>query len=151
MIRIDVHPAGENPTNMTHTLPTPVHVRPVHASCERSSYVATFHKPPTTLEGPYCSWEKGLSTQPQPSWVIHRSATQFLSQHIHWSSNESQISVDSRLLSLPGPYHWHAINVQYLLTGTNPSVLNRHKRGLPHRKPRNNHNTLTALSFWGFH
>jgi hypothetical protein len=32
-----------------------------------------------------------------------------LSQHSHWSSNESQTSVDSRLLGLPGPYHRHAI------------------------------------------
>jgi hypothetical protein len=47
---------------------------------------------------------------PQRGWVICRSATQFLSQHNHWSSNESQTSVNSRLLHLPGPYHWHAIN-----------------------------------------
>jgi hypothetical protein len=41
--------------------------------------------------------------------------------------------------------------VQYLLTGTNPSVLNRHRRGIPHRKPQNSHSTLPALPFWGFH
>jgi hypothetical protein len=41
--------------------------------------------------------------------------------------------------------------VQYLLTGTNPSVLNWYRRGLPHRKPRNSHNTLPVLLFRGFH
>jgi hypothetical protein len=30
-IRIDVHPAGENSTNTTRTLPTSVHVRPTYA------------------------------------------------------------------------------------------------------------------------
>jgi hypothetical protein len=41
--------------------------------------------------------------------------------------------------------------VQYFLTGTNHSVLNWHRRGLPHRKPQNSHNTLSALLFWVFH
>jgi hypothetical protein len=86
-----------------------VHVRQAYASCGRSPYVATFHKPPTALDGPYCSREKGSRHNPQPSWVIHRSTTQFLSQHSHWSSNESQTSVNNRLLGLSGPYHWHAI------------------------------------------
>jgi hypothetical protein len=53
--------------------------------------------------------KKGSRHNPQPSWVIRRSATQFLSQHSHWNSNESQTSIDSRLLGLPGPYHRHAI------------------------------------------
>jgi hypothetical protein len=53
--------------------------------------------------------KKGSWHNPQPDWVIHRSATQFLSQHSNWSSNESQTFVDSRLLGLPGPYHQHAI------------------------------------------
>jgi hypothetical protein len=53
--------------------------------------------------------KKGSRHNPQPGWVIRRSTTEFLSQHYHWSSNESQTSVDSRLLGLPGPYHRHAI------------------------------------------
>jgi hypothetical protein len=55
----------------------------------------------------------------------------------------SQASVDSRLLGLLGPQtpacDWY---VQYLLPGTNPSVLNRHRQGLPHRNLR----IATALS-----
>jgi hypothetical protein len=53
--------------------------------------------------------KKGSRHNPQPGWVIRSSATQFLSQHSYWSSNESQISVDSRLLGLSGSYHWYAI------------------------------------------
>jgi hypothetical protein len=59
---------------------------------------------PTTPE------KKGSWHNPQPSWVIRRSTTQFLSQHSHWISNESQTSADSKLLGLPGSYHRHAIN-----------------------------------------
>jgi hypothetical protein len=58
---------------------------------------------------PIAPEKKGSRHNPQPSWVIHKSATQFLSQHSHWSSNESQTSIDSRLLGLPSPYHRHAI------------------------------------------
>jgi hypothetical protein len=54
--------------------------------------------------------KKGSRHNLQPSWVIRRSITQFLSQYSHWSSNESQISVDNRLLGLLGPYHRHAID-----------------------------------------
>jgi hypothetical protein len=53
--------------------------------------------------------KKGSQHNPQPGWVIRRSTTQLLSQHSHWSRNESQTSVDGRLLGLPGPYHQHAI------------------------------------------
>jgi hypothetical protein len=53
--------------------------------------------------------KKGFRHNPQPGWVIRMSPTYFLSQHSHWSSNESQTSIDSRLLGLPDPYHRHAI------------------------------------------
>jgi hypothetical protein len=81
-----------------------------------------------------------------------RDQPQFLSQHSHWSSALK-----------PSTYQWHTTRltghvslacdwyVQYLLTGTNPSVLNRYRWELPHKKPRNGHNTLPALPFWGFH
>jgi hypothetical protein len=59
---------------------------------------------PTTPE------KKGSRHNPQPGWVIRRSATQFLSHHMCWSSNESQTSIDSRLLGLPGPCHRLAID-----------------------------------------
>jgi hypothetical protein len=84
--------------------------------------------------------KKGSRYNPQPGWVIRKSVTQFLSQHSHWSSIESQTSVDNRLLGLPGPYHRHAVG-----------MFNTCSRGLPHRKFWNSHSTLPALPFRGFH
>jgi hypothetical protein len=49
----------ENPTNMTRTLPTPVHVRPAYASCGWSPYVVTFHEPPAELDGVTAPEKKG--------------------------------------------------------------------------------------------
>jgi hypothetical protein len=46
----------------------------------------------------HCSRENGLPVR-----------TQFLSWANQWSSGENQTSINSRLLGLPGPYHWHAI------------------------------------------
>jgi hypothetical protein len=56
------------------------------------------------------SREKWLSTQPPACRLIDpRVRTQFLSWVNQWSSGESQTSINSRLLGLPGLYHWHAI------------------------------------------
>jgi hypothetical protein len=98
VIRIDVHPIGGNPTNMTCTLPVggPRTWQPFASHQQHW----TVHTAPE---------KKGSWHNPQPGWVIRRSATQFLSQHSHWSSNESQTSVDSRLLGLSSPYHRHVI------------------------------------------
>jgi hypothetical protein len=51
----------------------------------------------------HCSWEKGLLTQ----FTAHRLTdlwvrTQFLSRANQWRSGESQTSIDSMLLGLPG-------------------------------------------------
>jgi hypothetical protein len=87
MIRIDVHHAGENMINMTHTLPMSVHVCPAYTYCGQSPYVVTFHESSTDLNRPHCSREKGLPTQS----ITHRLTdprvrTQFLSQTNQWSS-----------------------------------------------------------------
>jgi hypothetical protein len=70
-----------------------------------------FASHPQRWTDPTAPEKKGSWHNPQPSWTIHRSVIQFLSQHSHWSSNESQTSVDSRLLDLPGQYHWYAIGM----------------------------------------
>jgi hypothetical protein len=58
----------------------------------------------------HCSWEKCLPTQFTSRRLIDLWVrTQFLSRANQWSSGESQTSVDSRLLGLPGPYHQHVI------------------------------------------
>jgi hypothetical protein len=75
---------------------------------------------------------KGSRHNPQHvGWPIHRSATQFLSQDNHWSSNKSQASIDNMLHRFTRPITPVCDQyVQYLLTRANPSVLNRHMRGL---------------------
>jgi hypothetical protein len=151
-IWIDVHPARENPTNMTRMLPTPVHVHPTYASCGRSPYVATFHTDPTELD-------RFTSPEKKCSW-LHLSARlsgprdppQFLSQHSHWNSALKPNICWQQATRFTRPISPACDRyVQYLLTGINPLVLNRHRRGLPHRKPQNSHSTLPALPFWGFH
>jgi hypothetical protein len=58
----------------------------------------------------HCSREKGLPTQsPARRLTDQRVHTQFLSRANQWSSGESQTSINSRLLGLPGLYHRHAI------------------------------------------
>jgi hypothetical protein len=152
MIWIDVHPAGENLTNTTRTLLTPVHVRLAYPSCWRSPYVATFHESSTGLDGctapeKKCSWLH-LSAQLSGPW----DPPQFLSQHSHWSSALKPSTYRRQTTRLTGPMSPVCDRyVQYLLTGTNPSVLNQRRRGLPHRKPRNSHITLPILPFLGFH
>jgi hypothetical protein len=71
---------------MTHTLPMPVHVRPLYASCGQSMCMSTFHADPTELDR-FSALEKKCSR-------LHLLARlsglwdppQFLSQHSHWSS-----------------------------------------------------------------
>jgi hypothetical protein len=65
VIQIDVHPAGENPTNMTRTLPTPVHVCPTYAFYAQFLYVSTFHESSTKLDRVTAPEKKGFRHNPQ--------------------------------------------------------------------------------------
>jgi hypothetical protein len=152
VIQIYAHPAGETPTNTPRMLSTPVHVRLAYVYYGRSSYMATFRESSTGLDGctapeKKCAW---LHLPARLSGL--RDPPQFLSQHSHWSSALKPNICRQQATRFIGPIS-PACNryVQYLLTGTNPSVLNRHRWGLPHRKPQNRHNTLPALPFRGFH
>jgi hypothetical protein len=153
VIRIDVHFAGENLTNTTRTLPTPVHIHSAYASCGWSPYVATFHESSTELSKPTASEKKGSQHNPQRTgWPIHGSVPSFSPE----PANQA-VRVKPRIYQRSTTRFTGSISpacdqyVQYLLTGTNSSVLNRHRRGLPHRKPQNSHITLSALPFQGFH
>jgi hypothetical protein len=73
MIRIDIHPAGENLIHTPRTLPAPVHICHPYASCERSLYVATFHT----------KWPVGPALISLPNMTIqavHLSQT-FIDEH----------------------------------------------------------------------
>jgi hypothetical protein len=128
-IRIDVHPVGENPINMTRTRPTPVHVRPVYTFCGQSPYVVTFHESSTDLDGSHCSREKWLSIQSTARrltdpWVC----SQFLSQANQWSRRLNPSFYRYQAIRLTGPISLACDRyVQYMLVGAKSSVINRHK------------------------
>jgi hypothetical protein len=109
VIRIDIHTTGENPTNTTRMLPTPVHVRPAYASYGRSPYAATFHTNPTELDR-YTAAEKSAPySTSQLGWVVTGIHLSFSPNPANEAVRLSQISIDNMLLGLPGPYHRHTI------------------------------------------
>jgi hypothetical protein len=132
VIQIDVHPAGENPTNTTRTLPTPVHVCPMYASCGWSPYVVTFRAVVNRFQLIHCPWEEGLPTQS----TAHRLTdpwvpTQLLSHNSQWNSGKKSNFYWQPTTRLTWPISPTCDRyVQYLLMGANPSVLNRLRRGL---------------------
>jgi hypothetical protein len=104
----------------------------------RGQRIATFRESPIDLDGSHCSWEKVLPTQsPSHRSTDPRVRTQFLSQNNQWSSKLKSSFCRWRATTLTGPISPACDRyVQYLLTDTNPSVLNRHRWGLPHRNLR---------------
>jgi hypothetical protein len=126
VIRINVHPTGENSINTIRTLPTSVHIRLAYASSGQSPYVETFHKSSTDLDRSHCSWEKSSRHNPQHTgWPIRRSVPSLSPKPTNEVVDLSQTSVDDKLLGLL--VHITACDwyIQYLLTGANPSVLNK--------------------------
>jgi hypothetical protein len=127
----------QHDTYISHTSPRTLGVHflwavPVHGNLPRAA---------NRVGWSHCSWEKGLLTQ-SPScrltdlWV----RIEFLSWANQWSSGESQASINSRLLGLPGPYHRHAIGTfnscswgptEWSLTDTGGGY-NLEGAGLPH-------------------
>jgi hypothetical protein len=57
VIRIDVCPTRENPSNTTCMLTTSVHVWSAYASYGQSPYMATIHVESIELDRSHCSWE----------------------------------------------------------------------------------------------
>jgi hypothetical protein len=104
VIRIDVHPAGENLTNTPRKLSTSVHVRPTYASCRRSPYMTNFHTDPIELD----RFIAPDSTS-QSGWVVRGTHLSFSLNTAIEAVHLSQTSIDNRLLGLPGSYHRHAI------------------------------------------
>jgi hypothetical protein len=147
VIRIDVHPAGETLINTPRTLFITVHVRPTYASYGRSPYMATYHTEPTELDR-FTALEKNCTRLHLLARLSGpRDPPQFLSQHSHWSSALKPNICQQQVTRFTGPISQACDQyVQYFLMGTNPSVLNRHRWGLPHTKPRNSHNTLPCPS-----
>jgi hypothetical protein len=118
VIRIIVHPRGENPTNMPHA--------------SHAQRIETFHERPTNFDGSHCSREKGLPTQSTARRLTDtRVRTQFLSEANHWSSRLKPVFCRWQGTRLTRPISLACDRyVQFLLAGANPAVLNRHRRGL---------------------
>jgi hypothetical protein len=103
---------GKNLINTSHTLPTPVHVRPVYASCRQSPYVATFHESSIELSRSTTPEKKGSWHNPQ--CIVNRSVGPYLASLLsqpmkQWG--QSQASMNGQLLELLGPYHQYAIDI----------------------------------------
>jgi hypothetical protein len=110
VIRIDVHPVGENPTNMTHMLSTLVHVRLAYASYGQPPDVATFHEPSTELSRATTPEKRGSRHNLQHTGrPIRGSVPSFSPELTKEVVGQSQASIDDRLLGLLSPYHQHAI------------------------------------------
>jgi hypothetical protein len=125
---IDVHPVGENLTNAT-CIPRSVCKWPSIIHISRDLHIAIFHESSTALDRYYYSREKVILTPPlSPA---------------EWPMRPGLVSLLTQSLKLKPSIYWrHATRltgpispaydqyVQYLLTRVNPSVFNRHRRGL---------------------
>jgi hypothetical protein len=126
-IRIDVHPAGKNPTNTPHTLSTLVHARLAYAFCGQSPYVTTFHWLPRSRNRPLHPKEV-LATKDrlaQPSSCV----TSFLLSCDSPGVGERDFGPMVRQLhQLTGPKSPACDRyIQYLFTGANRMVFNQHR------------------------
>jgi hypothetical protein len=95
-------------------------------------HIATFHIVINRVEQGHCSWEKGLLTQSTARWLTDsRVCTQFLSRANQWSNGGKAKHLLTAATRLTGPWTPACGRyIQYLLTGANPSVLNRCRQGL---------------------
>jgi hypothetical protein len=131
-IRIDVHPTGENLTNTTRTFPIPVHICPAYTSCGRSPSVATIHELSTELSRATAPKKRGSRHNPQHTgWPTCRSVPSFSPKPTNEAVRAKSIIYRQQATRLT-ELIWPACDryVQYLLTGANPLVLNRHRREL---------------------
>jgi hypothetical protein len=131
MIRIDIYPAGENPIHMICTLSTPVHVRHTYVFYGQSTYMLTFRKPSSALDGPYCTREKRASdTTPSPAEWSTGPPPSFSPNTVIEAVIKSKHLLTNKLYQFTGPILPACDRyVQYLLTRANPSVHNWHRWG----------------------
>jgi hypothetical protein len=130
VIQIDVHPAGENPTNMLCTLSTPVYAHSTYIFCGQSSYMTTFHWLPRS-QNRSLHPEEVLTTKDrlvQPSSWVTSFPLPCDSPGVRERGFDPMVT---QLHQLTGPISPACDRyVQYLLVGAHRTVLNRHRRGL---------------------
>jgi hypothetical protein len=90
----------------------PVQVRPGHASCGQSPYVATFHESSTEYSRSTAPEKKGSRHNPQRT--ADRSVGPYpasLPSQLMKQWGQSQASINGQLLGFLGPYHQYAIGI----------------------------------------
>jgi hypothetical protein len=125
-------PCREKPDQHVTCFPRSVHGWSMTIRISRGPNIATFHTVINRFEQIHYTWEEGLPTQsiarrPSDPWVC----TQLLSHNSQWSSGEKSSSSwqpTTRPTGLISPACDQYI--QYMLTGANWTILNRHRRGL---------------------
>jgi hypothetical protein len=122
---------GKPYQHATH-IPHSVHVWSQTKCISRDQHIATFREVINSGGQSHCSWEKGLPTQSTARRLIDPWVhTQFLSWASHWSSGAKATICWRQVTRLIRPMSPTCDRyIEYLLTGANPSVLNRHMRGL---------------------
>jgi hypothetical protein len=102
----------------------------IRISC--GPHIATFHIVINRFEQIHCTREEGLPTQSTTRRPTDPQVrTQLLSHNSQWSSRDKSSfcwQPTTRLIGRISPACDRY--VQYLLAGANPSILNRHRRGL---------------------
>jgi hypothetical protein len=125
-------PYWGKPDQHTTRFPRSVCVWPrtIHISC--GPHIATLCETSTDLDGSHCSWEKGLPTQSTARQLTDpRVRTQFLSWANQWSSRHKPSSCRWPTTRLTRPINTSMRSVRSILAqGVNPSILNRHRRGI---------------------
>jgi hypothetical protein len=95
---------------MTYMLPTPVHVRLAYASCGQFLYVATFRESLTELDRVTAPEKKGSRHNLQHvGWPICGSIPSSSPEPANEVVEKAKTYINSMLLGLPSPYHWHKI------------------------------------------
>jgi hypothetical protein len=124
-------PCRENLDQHATRFPRSVRVWLSTICISRGPHISTFHESSTELDGctspkKKCSWLH-FSARLSGPW----DPPQFLSQHNYWSSVLKTSICWLQTTRLTGPISPACDQyVQYLLTGANPLVLNRHRWGL---------------------
>jgi hypothetical protein len=120
------------PDQQATRIPRSVHVWSQTIRISHGQCIATFHVVVNRVGLSHCSWEKGLLTQSTAcGWPIHGSIPSFSPEPTNEAVGAKPTFcwwADTRLtgsISLACDQY-----IQYLLTGANQSVLNRHRRGL---------------------
>jgi hypothetical protein len=125
-------PYRRKPDQYATRFPRSVRVWSKIIRISRGPHIATFHTIINRFERVDCPREEGLPTQSTTRRLTDPSVhTQLLSHNSHWSSGEKSSFCWDPTTSLTGPKSPACDRyVQYLLTGANRSVLNRHRWGL---------------------